>query len=131
MLSLILKGTKCSRDSHCWYSWHQLSNILVVALFPGGVSGKEPTCQCRRPKRQETWVRSLGQEDPLEKEMTTHSSILAWRIPGTGEPGGMPSMGSHRVSHCHCQCHCLLLIFIYNWSTQNEKQLVASVSTGL
>ena len=35
----------------------------------------------------------------LEKEMTTHSSILAWRIPGTGEPGGLPSMGSHRVGH--------------------------------
>ena len=41
---------------------------------------------------QETWVRSLGQEDPLEKEMATHSSILAWRIPWTEEPGG--SMGS-------------------------------------
>ena len=48
---------------------------------------------------QETWVGSLGQEDPLEKEMATHSSVLAWRIPGTGEPGGLPSMGSHRVGH--------------------------------
>ena len=38
---------------------------------------------------QETWVQSLGQEDPLEEEMATHSSILAWRIPGTEEPGGM------------------------------------------
>ena len=46
---------------------------------------------------QETWVGSLGEEDPLEKEMATHSSVLAWRIPGTGEPGGLPSMGSHRV----------------------------------
>ena len=36
---------------------------------------------------------------PLEKEMATHSSVLAWRIPGTGEPGGLPSMGSHRVGH--------------------------------
>ena len=44
-------------------------------------------------------VRSLGREDPLEKEMATHSSMLAWRIPGTGEPGGLPSMGSHRVGH--------------------------------
>jgi len=44
-------------------------------------------------------VRSLGQGDPLEKEMATHSSVLAWRIPGTGEPGGLPSMGSHRVGH--------------------------------
>ena len=42
---------------------------------------------------QETWVRSLGWEDPLEKEMATHSNILAWRIPGTEEPGGLQSMG--------------------------------------
>ena len=42
---------------------------------------------------QETRVRSLGQEDPLEKEMATHSSSLAWRIPGMAEPGGLPSMG--------------------------------------
>ena len=48
---------------------------------------------------QETWVRSLDQEDPLEKEMATHSSILAWEIPGTEEPGGLQSMGSQRVRH--------------------------------
>ena len=48
---------------------------------------------------QEAQVRSLGQGDPLEKEMATHSSVLAWRIPGTGEPGGLLSMGSHRVEH--------------------------------
>ena len=51
------------------------------------------------PAKQETWIQSLGQEDPLEKEMATHSSILAWRIPGTEEPRGLPSMGSHRVGH--------------------------------
>ena len=48
---------------------------------------------------RETWVRSLGQEDPLEKEMATHSSILAWRIPWTEEPGGLQPMGSQRVGH--------------------------------
>ena len=48
---------------------------------------------------QETWVQSLVQEDPLEKEMATHSSVLAWGIPETGEPGGLPSMGSHRMGH--------------------------------
>ena len=42
---------------------------------------------------QETWVQSLGQEDPMEKEMATHSSILAWEIPWTEEPGGLQSMG--------------------------------------
>ena len=46
------------------------------------------------PAMQETWVRSLGQEDPLEKGMPTHSSILAWRILWTEEPGGLQSMGS-------------------------------------
>ena len=45
------------------------------------------------PAMWETWVRFLGQEDSKEKEMATHSSILAWRIPGTGEPGGLSSVG--------------------------------------
>ena len=49
------------------------------------------------PVNQETWVQSLGQEDVLEKGMATHSSILAWRIPWTEEPGGLPSMGLQRV----------------------------------
>ena len=48
---------------------------------------------------QGTWVQSLGQEDPLEKEMATYSSTLAWQIPWMGEPGGLLSMGSHRVGH--------------------------------
>ena len=51
------------------------------------------------PTMRETRVRSLGREDPLEKEMATHSSILAWRIPWTEEPGGLQSMGSQRVGH--------------------------------
>ena len=51
------------------------------------------------PAMQETQVQSLGREDPLEKEMATHSSILAWRIPLTEEPGGLQSMGSQRVGH--------------------------------
>ena len=48
---------------------------------------------------QETGVRSLGQEYPLEKEMVTHSIILVWEIPGTEEPGGVQSMASQRVGH--------------------------------
>jgi len=51
------------------------------------------------PAMGETGVQSLGQEDPLEKEMATHSSILAWKIPWTEEPGGLQSMGSPRVGH--------------------------------
>ena len=48
------------------------------------------------PAMQDTWVQFLGWEDPLEKEMATHSSILAWRIPWTEEPGGLQSMGLQR-----------------------------------
>ena len=51
------------------------------------------------PAMQETQVQSLGGEDPLEKEIETHSSILAWRIPWTEEPGGLQSMGSRAVGH--------------------------------
>ena len=51
------------------------------------------------PAMRETQIRSLGQEDSLEKEMATHSSILAWRIPWIEEPGGLQSMGLQRVGH--------------------------------
>ena len=51
------------------------------------------------PAMQETWVRSLVGEDPLEKEMATHSRILAWEIPCTEEPGGLQPTGSQRVGH--------------------------------
>ena len=51
------------------------------------------------PTVQETWVRFLGQEDPLEKGMATHSSILAWGIPWTEKPGELQSMGLQRVRH--------------------------------
>ena len=54
-----------------------------------------PTMQ----ETQEMWVLSLGQEDPLEEEMTTHSSILAWEIPWTVESGGLQTMGSQRDGH--------------------------------
>ena len=57
------------------------SNVYKVVLLPWWLRGLPPM--------RETWVRSLGQEDPLEKEMATHSSILAWRISWTEEPGGL------------------------------------------
>ena len=65
------------------------------------------------PTVQETWVRSLGQEDPLEKEMATHSSTLAWKIPWTEEHGRLQSKGSQRVGHdwttspSTCKNHCI------------------------
>ena len=61
--------------------------------FPGGSEVKH------LPAMQETWVRSLGREDPLEKEMAIHSSTLAWKIPWTEKPGRPQSMGSQRVGH--------------------------------
>ena len=61
------------------------------------------------PTMQETQVPSLGWEDPLEEGMATHSSILAWRIPWTEEPGGLQSMGSQRVGH--------------NWATKHSTSL--------
>ena len=67
---------------------------------------------------QKTWVRSLGQEDPLEKEMSTHFSILAWKIPWTEEPGRLQSMGSQKVNHdsehvCTMpSTHCILEFYL-------------------
>ena len=65
------------------------------------------------PAIQETWFRSLDLEDPLEKGMVTHSSILAWRIPWTEEPGGLQSMGSQRVRHDWALTHTLFLNLFY------------------
>ena len=75
--------------------------FLVAALessnLPGGSVVKNPPINVG--DLQETRVLSLGQEDPLEEEMATHSNILAWKIPWTEEPGGLQSMGSQRVGH--------------------------------
>ena len=69
--------------------------LYVYEGFPDGARGKEPASQCRRHKRRrfDAW---MG-KDPLEKEMATHSSILAWRIPWTEEPGKLQSMELQRV----------------------------------
>ena len=69
-----------------------------MALVEGGASLVAQSVK-NLPAVQETWVLSLGWEDPLEKEMATHSSILAWKISWTEEPGGLQSMGSQRVRH--------------------------------
>ena len=68
-----------------------LINVYVSNIwgFSGGSDGKAPL-----PAMLETWVRNLGQEDPLQKDMATHFSTLAWKIPWTEEPGGLQSMGS-------------------------------------
>ena len=72
-------------------SWNPsiLCSSSAEGGFTGCPGGKESICQCM----QKTWVRSLGQEESLEKEMATHSRILAWEIPGTEEPGRLQSIG--------------------------------------
>ena len=72
--------------------------ITILSLVQGEASLVAQTVQCL-PAMWETWVRSLGQEDPLEKEMATHSSTFAWKIPWTEEPGMLQSMGLQRVGH--------------------------------
>ena len=69
------------------------SQHLPLPCFPGGSDSKESAVVW------ETWVPSLGREDPLEEGMAAHPSILSWRIPGTEEPGGLQFMGSQRVRH--------------------------------
>ena len=68
----------------------------MIMGLPRGLSGKESAAN---QELQETRVQSWDQEDTLEKEIAPHSSILAWRIPRTKEPGGLQSMGSQRVGH--------------------------------
>ena len=73
---------------------------LTSANSMGCIPGSLVTQMVKNPPAmQETWVQSLGGEDPLEKGMATHSSILAWKIPWTEEPGGLQSTGSQRVGH--------------------------------
>ena len=70
---------------------------MVVKASPGAFLVAQRVK--RLPSMWETWVRSLARDDPLEKEMATHSSTLAWKMPWMEEPGGLQSMGSQRVIH--------------------------------
>ena len=81
----------------CHFGWplHLWVSLCSEWGFPGAAV----------VKNQETWIWSLGWKDPLEKEMATHSSILAWKIPWTVEPGGLQSMGSQRVRHDWLSMH--------------------------
>ena len=99
--------SKCSWKECTFFScWVEYS--VNQTQFVNGIFGASLVTQTvnNLPAMQETWVRSLGQEDPLEKGMATRSSFLAWRIPWTEEPGWLQSMGSQRVRH--------------NWVTQQQ-----------
>ena len=78
--------------------YYNVLNIVpcIFTVFPGGPVVKNTPA---KQEPQETQVRSLSQEDPLEEGMATHSSILAWRIPWPEEPGGLQSVGLQRVRH--------------------------------
>ena len=102
------------RIHHCFYGQHfcptlsslpvivpslpqfTAKNFLKICLYLGSPCGSAVK---NRLPMQETWVQSLGWDNLLEKEMATHSSILAWEIPWTEEPGGLQSVGSQRVGH--------------------------------
>ena len=79
----------------CWGKAQLVNSIFFILIRASLVAQMVKNL----PAIWETWVQSLGQEDPLEKEMATHSSILAWRIPWIEEPGGLQFMGSQRVRH--------------------------------
>ena len=81
------------RENHELVCSKKFNYLDVIKGFSDGSTVKY------LPPMQETQVQSLGWEDPLEKGTATHSSILAWRIPWTEEPGGLQSMGSQRVAH--------------------------------
>ena len=87
----IWKGIENAQNKEWWENGFSHWLFIILLGFPGGSEGKA------LPTMLETWVRSLGQEDPLEKAMAAHSSTLAWKILWTGDPGGLPSMGSHGV----------------------------------
>ena len=87
----------CSLKLQCG-KWMEKRLLFESPLFSFGASLVAQRLK-RLPAMRETWVLSLGQEYPLEKEMATHSSILAWRIPWMEEPGGPQSTGLQRVGH--------------------------------
>ena len=94
--SLLLRGTAPTLfklflcTSHC-VDWH--------CLFGLPTDGAVERISLPMQETQETWVQSLGWEDPLEEGLATHSNILAWKVPWTEEPGGLQSMGSQRAGH--------------------------------
>ena len=89
------KASMTLPEVETWSIYYQWLKVLLVWIKSSLVAQRLK----RLPPMWETRVRSLGWEDPLEKEMVTYSSILAWRIPQTEKPGRLQSMGSQRVGH--------------------------------
>ena len=102
---------------HCYYLLHFWAGLLQSPNLWSCVPGRSVVKKL--PAKQEMWVWSLGQEDLLEKEMATHSSILAWKIPWTEELGRLQSPGSQRVRHklrdwAHTYAPCLITVLPWN-----------------
>ena len=98
----------------------------VAAFARGlGVFGASLVAQMVKnlPAMRKTWVRSLGWDDPLEEGMAVHSSVLAWRIPGTGKPGGLPSMGLQPRSSVHGILQARILEWVAMLSSRGSSQL--------
>ena len=90
---------KYKKCNNCvWNKRKFLASLLDPKVSLGGISLVAQVVKSL-PAMRETWVQSLGQEDPLENEIATHSSILVWKIPWIEEPGRLQSMGSQRVGH--------------------------------
>ena len=119
---------------HPWTSWLSTSQDCIarclsflyrinhaVLGFPSGSMVKNrPATQ----EPQETWFQSLGREDPLKEGMATHSSILAWRISWTEEPGGLQSMELQRVRHNWSDLACTHThMLYYNWCQNQDRYL--------
>ena len=109
------KSWRTYNQSKKWICWWV---VIAIIGFPGGASGKESACQCRKHKRFrfDPWVRKIS----LEYEIATHSSILAWKIPRTEEPGGLQSMGSQRVRNNWAYTHQIAVSIVQN-NRKKEK----------
>ena len=104
-----------------FYFYEVVTITISVLGFPGGSDGKESTCN------METWVWSLGREDPLEKKRPICFSILAWKILWTEEPGGLQSMGSQRVGTIEHMCMMTCWEF---WFCKELKDIVMCIPWG-
>ena len=134
---VLLEGREPRREEEAWCKKRLCLSQHIKWLFdeslgfPGGSNWKESACQCRRYKRQ---VQSLGQEDPLEEGMATHSSILPWRIPLTVETDRLQSMGSQSdmteaTELTHCQER-VIQILLHVWLWDDSMQPTPSVYPG-
>ena len=121
VFSLLLRGTK--KKKVCSYHFCPAIYQRFKPVHWGKASLVAQTVKCL-PAVWETWVQSLGWEDPLEKEMATHSSTLAWKIPWIEEPGRLQSMGSQRVRPDWATSLSLgqgKEVFFFNWIDYNKR----------